>query len=121
MAAPFIGIDFGNTFSCASWWDGRTAQIIELPDGRKQLPSAVAVVGEARVCLHMEVDIEAEKIRLGKEAARLEGEIIKTEGKLGNEAFVARAPAAIIDLERKRMADYAATLLKLKEQLARLG
>ena len=28
MAAPFIGIDFGNTFSCASWWDGRTAQII---------------------------------------------------------------------------------------------
>lgn len=46
MAAPFIGIDFGNTFSCASWWDGRTAQIIELPDGRKQLPSAVAVVGE---------------------------------------------------------------------------
>jgi valyl-tRNA synthetase len=81
----------------------------------------VAVVGEARVCLHMEVDIEAEKLRLGKEAARLEGEIIKTEGKLGNEAFVARAPAAIIDLERKRMADYAATLLKLKEQLARLG
>jgi molecular chaperone DnaK len=41
-----IGIDFGNTFSCASWWDGRTAQIIELPDGRKQLPSAVAVVGD---------------------------------------------------------------------------
>ena len=81
----------------------------------------VAVVGEARVCLHMEVDIEAEKIRLGKEAARIEGEITKTEGKLSNEAFVARAPAAIIDLERKRMADYAATLLKLKEQLARLG
>ena len=81
----------------------------------------VAVVGEARVCLHMEVDLEAEKIRLGKEAARLEGEITKTEGKLSNEAFVARAPAAIIDLERKRMADYAATLLKLKEQLARLG
>ena len=81
----------------------------------------VAVVGEARVCLHMEVDIEAEKIRLGKEAARIEGEITKTEGKLGNEAFVARAPGAIIELERKRMADYAATLLKLKEQLARLG
>jgi molecular chaperone DnaK len=44
--ALVVGIDFGNTFSCASWWDGRTAQIIELPDGRKQLPSAVAVVGE---------------------------------------------------------------------------
>jgi valyl-tRNA synthetase len=81
----------------------------------------VAVVGEARVCLHMEVDIEAEKLRLGKEVTRIEGEIVKTEGKLGNEAFVARAPATIIDLERKRMADYTATLVKLQEQLARLG
>jgi valyl-tRNA synthetase len=81
----------------------------------------VAVVGEARICLFMEIDVAAEKLRLGKEAARLEGEITKTEGKLGNEAFVARAPAAVIDLERKRMTDFAATLAKVKDQLARLG
>ena len=81
----------------------------------------VAVVGEARICLFMEVDVAAEKLRLGKEIARLEGEIVKTEGKLGNEAFVARAPAAIIELERNRMADFGATLAKIKEQLARLG
>jgi valyl-tRNA synthetase len=81
----------------------------------------VAVVGEARICLFMEIDIAAEKLRLGKEVARLEGEITKTEGKLSNEAFVARAPAAVIDLERKRMADFGATLLKVKDQLARLG
>ncbi|NMM13426.1 MAG: valine--tRNA ligase [Rhodoferax sp.] len=81
----------------------------------------VAVVGEARICLFMEIDVAAEKLRLGKEVARLEGEITKTEGKLGNEAFVARAPAAVIDLERKRMADFGATLLKVKDQLARLG
>jgi valyl-tRNA synthetase len=80
----------------------------------------VAVVGEARICLFMEIDLAAEKLRLGKEAARLEGEITKTEGKLGNEAFVARAPAAVIDLERKRMADFVATLAKVKDQLARL-
>ncbi|MBP6719967.1 MAG: hypothetical protein KA173_13965, partial [Rhodoferax sp.] len=72
-------------------------------------------------CLYMEVDVGAEKLRLGKELTRLEGEITKTEGKLSNEAFVARAPAAVIDLERKRMADFAATIAKLKEQLARLG
>jgi valyl-tRNA synthetase len=81
----------------------------------------VAVVGEARICLHMEIDVEAEKLRLGKEVVRLEGEIVKAEGKLGNEAFVARAPAAVIDQERKRMADFVATLAKLKDQLTRLG
>ena len=81
----------------------------------------VAVVGEARICLYMEIDVGAEKLRLGKEATRLEGEIAKTEGKLGNEAFVARAPAAVIEQERKRMADFGATLAKIKDQLARLG
>ena len=81
----------------------------------------VAVVGEARICLFMEIDVAAEKLRLGKEVTRLEGEITKTEGKLSNEAFVARAPAAVIDLERKRMTDFAATLAKVKDQLARLG
>jgi valyl-tRNA synthetase len=81
----------------------------------------VAVVGTAKVCLYMEVDVGAEKLRLGKELARLEGEVVKTEGKLSNEAFVARAPAAVIDLERKRMADFASTITKVKEQLARLG
>ena len=81
----------------------------------------VAVVGEARICLHMEIDVAAEKIRLGKETARLEGEIVKAEGKLGNEAFVAKAPPAVIAQERKRVADFVATLAKLKDQLARLG
>ena len=81
----------------------------------------VAVVGEARICLHMEVDIEAEKARLGKEVARLEGEIAKTQVKLSNEVFVSRAPPAIIEQEKKRMSDFTATLGKVKDQLARLG
>ena len=81
----------------------------------------VAVVGEARICLFMEIDVAAEKARLGKELARLEGEIVKANGKLGNESFVARAPAAVIDQERKRLADFEATVAKVKDQLARLG
>ena len=80
----------------------------------------VAVVGEARLCLFMEVDVAAEKIRLSKEVARLEGEIGKANGKLSNEAFVAKAPPAVIEQERKRVADFEATLSKMKTQLAQL-
>ena len=80
----------------------------------------VAVVGEARLCLHMEVDVAAEKARLGKEATRLEGEIAKAKAKLSNEAFVAKAPPAVIEQENKRVADFAATLAKIRDQLARL-
>ena len=81
----------------------------------------VAVVGEARLCLHMQIDVAAEKARIGKEAARLEGEIARASAKLSNEAFVAKAPPAVIDQEKKRVADFTATVAKLREQLARLG
>ena len=81
----------------------------------------VAVVGEARMCLFMEIDVAAEKARLGKEAARLEGEITKATAKLSNEAFVAKAPPAVIDQEKKRVGDFSATLDKVREQLARLS
>jgi valyl-tRNA synthetase len=81
----------------------------------------VAVAGEARLCLFMAIDVAAEKVRLSKEATRLEGEIAKATVKLGNEAFVAKAPPAVIDQEKKRVADFTATLDKVREQLARLG
>jgi valyl-tRNA synthetase len=81
----------------------------------------VAVVGDVRICLHMEIDKAAEKVRIGKELARIEGEIAKVNAKLGNEAFVAKAPPAVIDQERKRLADFTATLDRLRDQLVRLG
>jgi valyl-tRNA synthetase len=81
----------------------------------------VAVVGEARLCLFIEVDAAAEKIRLSKEAARLEGEITKAQAKLGNEAFVAKAPPAVIEEAKKRVADFGDTLYKIRQQLQRMG
>ena len=81
----------------------------------------VSVVGDARLALFVEVDVEAEKARLSKEAKRLEGEIAKANGKLGNEAFCAKAPAAVLEQEKKRVADFGATLTRIQEQLARLG
>jgi len=81
----------------------------------------VAVVGNIRMCLFIEVDVAAEKIRLAKEVTRLETEIVKANGKLGNEAFVAKAPPAVITQERQRLADFEALLSKVKEQLQRLN
>jgi len=81
----------------------------------------VAVQGEARLALKVEIDIEAERARLGKEAQRLEGEIAKANAKLGNESFVARAPAQVVEQERARVADFSATLARVRSQLERLG
>ena len=81
----------------------------------------VAVVGEARVCLHMEIDMDAERARLSKEIARIEGELAKVHAKLGNEAFVAKAPPAVIAQENKRLGDFGSALERLREQRTRLG
>ncbi len=82
--------------------------------------SPVAVQGHVRLALHVAIDVAAERARLGKEIARLEGEIAKAEAKLGNASFVARAPAAVVAQEEARMADFGQTLLRLRDQAAKL-
>jgi valyl-tRNA synthetase len=83
--------------------------------------SPVAVIGNARLMLHKDVDPAAERERLSKESARLEGEIVKAKAKLGNASFVERAPAKVVAQERERLATFQATLAKVKEQLAKLA
>ncbi|MFY7866807.1 valine--tRNA ligase [Roseateles sp.] len=83
--------------------------------------SPVLVHGDARLALHVEIDVAAETARLNKEIARLEGEVAKIEAKLGNEGFVARAPAAVVEQERQRLSDFSATAARLRDQAARLA
>ena len=82
--------------------------------------SPIALVGSLRLALDVKIDVTAEKERLGKEVARLQGEITKANSKLNNESFVARAPVAVVEQEKARVADFTASLEKLKTQLAKL-
>ncbi len=60
----------------------------------------IKVVDDYRLLLKIEVDVGAERDRLDKEIARLENEIRKAEGKLGNSSFVERASAAVVAQEK---------------------
>ena len=79
-----------------------------------------AVVGETRLMFKIEVDVAAETERLSKEIARLENEVVKANAKLGNDSFISRAPAQVVETEKKRLVDFLMTLDKLKQQLERL-
>ncbi|MDE3071793.1 MAG: valine--tRNA ligase [Pseudomonadota bacterium] len=91
--------------------------------GADEPAAAAAVVGSLRVLIPLAglIDLGAEKARLAKEIARIEVEIRKCEGKLGNASFVANAPAEVVAQERQRIGDWNTTLGALREQAQKLG
>ncbi|MFY0637888.1 MAG: valine--tRNA ligase [Maricaulis maris] len=84
--------------------------------------SAQSVLGTTTLALPLEgvIDFGAEKDRLAKEVAKLDGEITRLEKKLGNERFVANAPAEVVAEQREKLTDYAGQKTKMAEALARL-
>ncbi|MDR6643144.1 valyl-tRNA synthetase [Luteibacter sp. 1214] len=85
--------------------------------------AAAAVIGGMRALIPLEglIDVGAEKARLAKEIARIEGEVRKCEGKLSNANFVANAPAEVVELERQRIADWTRQADAMREQAKKLG
>jgi len=85
--------------------------------------SAQFVVGECVAALPLGdvIDFAKERARLQKELQRLESEIARFDAKLGDADFVARAPEEVIDEQKEKRADAAATAERLREALSRLG
>jgi valyl-tRNA synthetase len=73
----------------------------------------IATIGRIQILASDEIDAEQAAARIGAERKRLEAEIERLERKLGNEGFVAKAPPAVVEEERRKLADYRAELDRL--------
>ena len=67
------------------------------------------------------IDVEAEKAKLEAELKYLQGFLTGVQKKLSNEKFVANAPQAVVEMERKKQADAESKIASIKESLAQLG
>ena len=83
---------------------------------------ATALVGEMKILIPLDglIDVEAEKARLIKEMDKLQGDIKRTEGKLSNPNFVDKAPEAVVNKEKEKLASSKSTLESLAEQLKKI-
>jgi valyl-tRNA synthetase len=99
----------------------RLAEVTATGDALPESDAPVQIVGNFHLMLKIEIDVAAEKERLGKELGRIDGEIANSEKKLETPSFVERAPAAVVNQERDRLANSRDRREKIASQLARLG
>jgi len=94
-----------------------------LGEGEQGPASASAVVGDLSILIPMAglIDKEAELARLDKAIDKLEKDAARTRGKLGNENFVGKAPAAVIEKEKAKLSDAESALAKMLEQKVQIA
>ena len=117
----------------AERWVADEIQVLALLVGSKEIilddayeapkgtPAALTAVGEAYMPMDGLIDVEAEKVRITKEIEKIEIELKKSEGKLGNASFVDRAPAEVVEQEKARLEEWRSKLAQLDEMLAALA
>ncbi len=101
----------------------RTDSIAILHDEAQAPESAMTLVGEMKILIPMAglIDKDAELKRLDKEIARLTDDVARTESKLSNPKFVDKAPEAVVQKERDKLADHATAIASLRAQRERIA
>ncbi len=99
------------------------ASEVVLADGCDDDTAVSIVTDSAKLFIPMAeiIDIEKEKARLEKERQTALSEIDRVNKKLSNESFVAKAPAAVIDGEKAKLAKYTEMLSNIEEMIAKLA
>jgi valyl-tRNA synthetase len=101
---------------------GRVESLTWLEPGAQPPEAAIALVGEIKVLIPMRglIDKEAELARLDKEIQRLSKELPRLEGKLGDQGFLAKAPAQVVEKEKARLEDLRVGLAELQAQMEKI-
>ncbi len=94
---------------------------LETRTTKEGIPSTAvqAVFGGGEIYIPLEdlIDIAKELERLDKEKTKLDGEIKRLNGKLSNESFVSKAPAAVVEQERAKLAKYEEMYANLSDRI----
>lgn len=96
----------------------KTESITWLAEGEEAPESATSLVGEMKLLVPMAgvIDKDEELKRLGREIEKLQGDLKRVEGKLNNENFVSKAPAAVVEKEKVKQTEMQSALQQLVEQ-----
>lgn len=103
--------------------EGAIRQLLRLqPEGEDFSATATLPVAGATVALDLSgtIDVAAERKRLSKDLAAAEKEKQQAEGKLGNEAFLAKAPDNVVDKIKGRLAKAESDITRIQAQLGTL-
>jgi len=98
---------------------------MDIKNSKDGIPSTAVTAlfegGEIYMPLEDLIDIDKELERLRKEEDKLDGEIKRLQGKLGNENFINKAPANVIDAEKAKLSKYEDMKANIKERIDTLS
>ena len=129
-AKVYLATRYSDIFATAEAFFARLASASELivadkfAESEVSADNAVQIITDAATIflpLSDIIDFEKEKARLEAEKKKLEGEIERIEKKLSNEGFVAKAPAAVVEGEKAKMAKYRENLEGILAAIAKLN